>query len=69
MLLEQFYSNDKAKKTLVNFLTDGRFPHTILLEGEDGCGKTDLCTHDRRCFAVLNSRLRRSARAVGMQKL
>ena len=36
MLLEQFYSNDKAKKTLVNFLTDGRFPHTILLEGEDG---------------------------------
>ena len=38
MLLEQFYSNDKAKKTLVNFLTDGRFPHTILLEGEDGCG-------------------------------
>ena len=39
MLLEQFYSNDKAKKTLVNFLTDGRFPHTILLEGEDGCGK------------------------------
>jgi len=39
LLLEQFYSNDKAKKTLVNFLTDGRFPHTILLEGEDGCGK------------------------------
>lgn len=39
MLLNQFYSNDKAKKTLVNFLTDGRFPHTLLFEGEDGCGK------------------------------
>lgn len=40
MLLDQFYANDKAKQTLVNFLTDGRLPHTVLLEGEDGCGKT-----------------------------
>ena len=36
MLLDQFYANDKAKQTLVNFLTDGRLPHTVLLEGEDG---------------------------------
>ena len=40
MLLEQFYSNHKAKQTLVNWITDGRLPHTLLLEGEDGCGKT-----------------------------
>ena len=40
MLLNNFYCNDKAKQTLVNFITDGRLPHTILLEGEDGCGKT-----------------------------
>ena len=39
-MLNQFYANDKAKQTLVNFLTDGRLPHTVLLEGEDGCGKT-----------------------------
>ena len=39
MLLEQFYSNNKAKQTLVNWITDGRLPHTVLLEGEDGCGK------------------------------
>ena len=40
MLLDQFYQNDKPKHTLVNFITDGRLPHTVLLEGEDGCGKT-----------------------------
>lgn len=40
MLLNHFYSNNKAKQTLVNFITDGRLPHAILLEGEDGCGKT-----------------------------
>ncbi len=40
MLLDQFFQNDKPKQTLVNFITDGRLPHTVLLEGEDGCGKT-----------------------------
>lgn len=39
-LLNQFYSNDKVKQTLVNFITDGRLPHALLLEGESGCGKT-----------------------------
>jgi len=39
-ILHQFYSNEKAKQTLVNFITDGRLPHALLLEGEGGCGKT-----------------------------
>lgn len=39
-ILNQFYSNEKAKQTLVNFITDGRLPHALLLEGEAGCGKT-----------------------------
>lgn len=39
-ILDQFYSNDKSKQTLVNFITDGRLPHAVLFEGEDGCGKT-----------------------------
>ncbi len=39
-LLHQFYSNEKAKQTLVNFTTDGRLPHALLLEGEAGLGKT-----------------------------
>lgn len=39
-ILNQFYSNEKAKQTLVNFITDGRLPHALLLEGEVGCGKT-----------------------------
>ncbi len=39
-LLHQFYSNDKAKQTLVNVSTDGRLPHALLLEGEAGLGKT-----------------------------
>lgn len=38
--LTQFYSNKKAKQTLVNFITDGRLPHAILLDGPQGCGKT-----------------------------
>lgn len=70
MLLDHFYSNDKAKQTLVNFITDGRFPHTLLLEGEDGCGKTAfakmaaaglLCqsasVSDRPCGECRNCRL------------
>lgn len=40
MLLEPFYGNEKAKQTLVRWMRDGRLPHAILLEGEDGCGKT-----------------------------
>ena len=39
-ILNQFYSNEKVKQTLVNFITDGRLPHAVLLEGESGCGKT-----------------------------
>ena len=39
-LLHQFYSNEKVKQTLVNFITDGRLPHALLLEGEAGLGKT-----------------------------
>ena len=39
-ILKQFYSNEKVKQTLVNFITDGRLPHALLLEGEAGCGKT-----------------------------
>ena len=69
MLLNNFYCNDKAKQTLVNFITDGRLPHTILLEGEDGCGKTTfakmiaaavLCQQERAnrpCGACRNCRL------------
>lgn len=70
MLLDHFYSNEKAKQTLVNFLTDERLPHTILLEGEDGCGKTTfarmiaagiLCGQERRlqrpCGECINCRL------------
>lgn len=64
---EQFYSNDKAKQTLVNFITDGRLPHAILLEGEDGCGKTHfarliaasvLCTdREKPCGSCRSCRL------------
>ena len=38
----QFYSNEKAKQTLVQFAADGRLPHAILFEGPVGCGKTFL---------------------------
>ncbi len=65
--LEQFYSNEKAKQTLVNFITDGRLPHALLLEGEDGCGKTHfarliaacvLCTdRDKPCGSCRSCRL------------
>ncbi|MDD3192723.1 MAG: DNA polymerase III subunit [Oscillospiraceae bacterium] len=44
-LLDQFYGNSKAKEALVFYQRDGRFPHGILLEGQEGCG--------RRTFARL----------------
>lgn len=69
-MLKQFFSNDKAKQTLVNFITDGRLPHTLLLEGEDGSGKMTfarmiaaaiLCEHSqpgcRPCGECRNCRL------------
>ena len=69
-MLKQFFSNDKAKQTLVNFITDGRLPHTLLLEGEDGSGKMTfarmiaaalLCEHPqpecRPCGECRNCRL------------
>lgn len=42
MLLDTFYGNEKAKQTLVRWMRDGRLPHAVLLEGEDGCGKTQF---------------------------
>lgn len=39
-LFDTFYDNQKLKQTLIQLLEDGRLPHAILLEGEDGCGKT-----------------------------
>ena len=38
-LLNRFYGNDKAKEALVFYQRDGRFPHGILLEGEEGSGR------------------------------
>ena len=66
-ILKQFYSNEKAKQTLVNFITDGRLPHALLLEGEAGCGKTHfarlaacamLCQSEQKpCGQCRNCRL------------
>ena len=44
-LFDGFYGNSKAKEALVFYQRDGRFPHGILLEGEEGTG--------RRTFARL----------------
>ena len=66
-ILHQFYSNEKVKQTLVNFITDGRLPHALLLEGEAGLGKTHfarlaacaaLCQSERKpCGGCRNCRL------------
>ena len=66
-LLNQFYANEKVKQTLVNFITDGRLPHAVLLEGEPGVGKThfarliaasSLCSGEKKpCGQCRNCRL------------
>ena len=38
-LFDGFYGNSKAKEALVFYQRDGRFPHGILLEGEEGTGR------------------------------
>ena len=38
-LFDEFYGNSKAKEALVFYQRDGRFPHGILLEGEEGTGR------------------------------
>lgn len=39
---QDFYYNDRALKTLAALTAGGRFPHTVLLEGQEGCGKQTL---------------------------
>ena len=38
-MLQTFYENQRAKQMLSNMLGNGRMPHTLLLEGPEGCGK------------------------------
>lgn len=39
---QDFYYNDRALKTLAALTAGGRFPHAVLLEGQEGCGKKTL---------------------------
>ena len=41
-LNQDFYYNDRALKTLAALTAGGRFPHAVLLEGQEGCGKKTL---------------------------
>jgi len=38
-MLHTFLENQRAKQMLCNMLGMGRLPHTLLLEGPEGCGK------------------------------
>jgi len=38
-MLQTFLENQRAKQMLSNMLGMGRLPHTLLLEGPEGCGK------------------------------
>lgn len=38
-MLQTFFENQRAKQMLSNMLGNGRMPHTLLLEGPEGCGK------------------------------
>lgn len=38
-MLQTFLENKRAKQMLSNMLGMGRLPHTLLLEGPEGCGK------------------------------
>ena len=38
-MLQNFLENQRAKQMLSNMLGMGRLPHTLLLEGPEGCGK------------------------------
>lgn len=67
LLTDTFYDNQKAKQTLIQWIKDGRLPHAILLEGEDGSGKTsfarmiaaaNLCNEDQApCGKCRNCKL------------
>ena len=41
-LLDRFFGNNKAKEALVFYQRDGRFPHGILLEGQEGTGRKTI---------------------------
>lgn len=43
-MLQTFLENQRAKQMLSNMLGMGRLPHTLLLEGPEGCGKRTFGT-------------------------
>jgi DNA polymerase-3 subunit delta' len=43
-MLQNFLENQRAKQMLSNMLGMGRLPHTLLLEGPEGCGKRTFGT-------------------------
>jgi len=66
-MFEPFLENQRARQMLSNMLSVGRLPHTLLLEGPEGCGKRTfgalaaasiLCTGDgpRPCGACAHCR-------------
>ena len=52
MKLTNFIGNEKVIDRLSKLMESGRFPHALIIEGEEGIGKKNACKRHCVCLGL-----------------